>query len=181
MADNKPIIKATTPNSKKYDTKVDVYTSDPKGDHNSIHIAVNSDSKSAHIIDTTNGKTEHSDVKCFLTTACMRTFNNNFNDNCYELSVLRWFRDKFVSKSDIMHYYEIAPIIVESINGEENSSAVYKCIYENIVSYCVEQIENGNYEEAYTRYKNGVLALEEQYAKPALTNRLIKTLKLAMR
>ena len=32
MADDKPIIKATTPNSSKYDTKVDVYTSDPK-DH----------------------------------------------------------------------------------------------------------------------------------------------------
>lgn len=33
MADEKPIIKATPPNSKKYDTKVDVYTSDPRGDH----------------------------------------------------------------------------------------------------------------------------------------------------
>ena len=29
MADDKPIIKATTPNSDKYDTKIDVYTSDP--------------------------------------------------------------------------------------------------------------------------------------------------------
>ena len=55
MADDKPIIKATTPNSNKYDTKIDVYTSDPKGPHESIHIAVDSDSKSAHIIDTTNG------------------------------------------------------------------------------------------------------------------------------
>lgn len=26
MADEKPIIKATTPNSNKYDTKIDVYT-----------------------------------------------------------------------------------------------------------------------------------------------------------
>lgn len=31
MADDKPIIKTTTPNSKRYDTKVDVYTSDPRG------------------------------------------------------------------------------------------------------------------------------------------------------
>ena len=45
MADDKPIIKATTPNSSKYDTKIDVYTSDPKGPHESIHIAVDSDSK----------------------------------------------------------------------------------------------------------------------------------------
>ena len=51
MSNDKPIIKATTPNSSKYDTKVDVYTSDPRGPHESIHIAVDSDSKSAHIID----------------------------------------------------------------------------------------------------------------------------------
>ena len=56
MPNEKPIIKATTPNSDKYDTKIDVYTSDPKDTHESIHVAVDSDSKSAHIIDTTNGR-----------------------------------------------------------------------------------------------------------------------------
>lgn len=30
MAEEKPIIKVTTPNSEKYDTKIDIYTSDPK-------------------------------------------------------------------------------------------------------------------------------------------------------
>ena len=101
MSNEKPIIKATTPNSDKYDTKIDVYTSDPKGPHESIHIAVDSDSKSAHIIDTTSGNTEHTDVKCYLTTACMKYFKENFDDNCYELTVLRWFRDNFVSAEDI--------------------------------------------------------------------------------
>ena len=37
MADDKPIIKATTPNSKKYYTKIDVYTSESKGPHESIN------------------------------------------------------------------------------------------------------------------------------------------------
>lgn len=37
MADDKLIIKAITPNSKKYDTKIDVYTSEPKGTHESIN------------------------------------------------------------------------------------------------------------------------------------------------
>ena len=37
MADDKPIIKATTPNIKNYDPKIDVYTSDPKGPHESIN------------------------------------------------------------------------------------------------------------------------------------------------
>lgn len=178
MADDKPIIKATTPNSSKYDTKIDVYTSDPKGPHESIHIAVDTDSKSAHIIDTTNGGTEHTDVKCYLTSACMKYFQEKFDDNCYELTVLRWFRDNFVSKEDIEYYYDVAPIIVETINKEEKSGIIYDYIYNNIVDYCVEQIEQGNYEVAYSRYKNSVLVLEEQFAKPALTDRFVKTLKL---
>ena len=178
MADDKPIIKATTPNSDKYDTKIDVYTSDPKGPHESIHLAVDSDSKSAHIIDTTNGSTEHTDVKCYLTSACMKYFQEKFDDNCYELTVLRWFRDNFVSKEDIEHYYEVAPVIVETINKEKKPGIIYDYIYDNIVNYCVEQIEQGNYEAAYSRYKNSVLALEEQFARPKLTERLVKTLKL---
>lgn len=177
MADDKPIIKATTPNSEKYDTKIDIYSSDPKGPHESIHIAVDSDSKSAHIIDTTNGSTKHTDIKCYLTTACMKYFQEKFDDNCYELTILRWFRDNFVSQKDIDHYYQVAPIIVETINKEEKAGKVYNYIYKNIVDYCVKQIEQGNYDKAYSRYKNSVLALEEQFAKPLLQQRLIRTLK----
>ena len=128
MADDKPIIKATTPNSSKYDTKIDVYTSDPKGPHESIHIAVDSDSKSAHIIDTTNGSTEHTDVKCYLTTACMKHYMDEFDDNCYYLDILRWFRDNYVSLEDKKEYYSIAPKVVETINELENSNEMYNQI-----------------------------------------------------
>ena len=38
--------------------------------------------------------------------------------------------------------------------------------------------EKGNYDLAYSRYKNSVLTLEEQFVKPALINRFVKTLKL---
>ena len=107
----------------------------------------------------------------------MKYFQENFDDNCYELTVLRWFRDKFVSKEDIEHYYEVAPIIVESINNEENVDVIYNYIYDNIVYYCVNQIEQGNYDKAYSRYKNSVLTLEEQFAKPLLQQKLVKTLK----
>lgn len=177
MADDKPIIKASSPNSRKYDTKVDVYTSDPKGPHESIHIAVNSDSKFAHIIDTTNGSTEHTDIKCYLTSACMKYFQEKFDDNCYELTILRWFRDDFVSKEDTEHYYEVAPIIVENINNEDKANIIYDYIYDNVVDYCVKQIEQGNYDKAYSRYRNSVLTLEEQFTKPLLQQRLVKTFK----
>ena len=179
MADDKPIIKATTPNSEKYDTKIDIYTNNPREEHESIHIAINSDDKSAHIIDTTNGSTEHSDVKCFLTTACMRHYYSNFNDNCYELKMLRWFRDKFVDEDDIKHYYEIAPIIVEAINNEKESEIIYSYIYHDIIEYCIVQIETKNFEEAYFRYKNCILAFEEKFARPFLEKKLVKVLKLS--
>ncbi|MBE6139970.1 MAG: hypothetical protein E7172_00285 [Firmicutes bacterium] len=55
---------------------------------------------------------------------------------------------------------------------------IYDYIYDNIVDYCVEQIEQGNFDQAYNRYKNSILSLEEQFARPALTKRMIKTLKL---
>lgn len=77
MSDDKPIIKAATPNSERYDGKIDIYTDDPRGPHETIHIVVDSDEKEGRIIDTTNGETEYTDVKCYLTTACMRYYKEN--------------------------------------------------------------------------------------------------------
>ena len=70
-----------------------------------------------------------------------------------------------VSKEDIKHYYKIAPIIVGEIDKDNNNDIVYDYIYDNIVDYCVEQIENGNYAEAYKRYKDSVMILEKKYVK----------------
>ena len=41
----------------------------------------------------------------------------------------------------------------------------YDYIYDNIVDYCVNQIENGNYENAYLRYRESILDLERTYSK----------------
>ena len=106
---------------------------------------------------------DKSDNRCYLTTACMKYLREKFDDNCYELTVLRWFRDNFVSKNDIEHYYNVAPIIVTKINSEEKSNDIYNYIYDSIIDYCVTEIENGHYEEAYKRYKESILALEKHY------------------
>ena len=148
--------------------------------HDATHVNINYDKGSWS--STTHGP-DKSDTSsgsggCYLTSACMKYFQEKFDDNCYELTVLRWFRDNFVSKEDIEHYYEVAPVIVETINKEEKSGIIYDYIYDNIVNYCVEQIEQGNYDKAYIRYKSSVLTIEEQIAKPTLTNRMVKTLKL---
>ncbi len=157
---------------------IDIYTSDPKGEHSSIHINWDSKTGKGSITDTTNGSKETTDTKCYVTTACMRHKMENFDDNCEELTILRWLRDNFASKEDIEHYYTLAPMIVAEINSIDNNNEIYNYIYENVVSACVNAIKKGNYEFAYNRYKNSMIALEKQFVRPKLEARLIKTLKL---
>lgn len=157
--------------------KVDFYDKSPRNpDHKSIHTHINDDA-TYKTEDNVNGTVEKTSGSCYLTLACMKHMQDQFNDNCYVLTVLRWFRDNFVSKEDIKYYYEVAPIIVERINQEEKSGMIYDYIYDNVVDYCVTQIENGNYEEAYSRYKNSILCFEEQFAKPLLEQKIVKVLK----
>ena len=157
---------------------IDFYSSDPRGEHSSIHINWDSSTGKGSVTDTTSGSKDKSDVSCYLTTACMRHKMDNFDDNCEELQILRCFRDKYVSKQDIEHYYKTAPIVVDAINSIDNNNKIYNYIYENVISACVEAIKKGDYEFAYNRYKNSILTLEEQFARPKLEERLIKTLKL---
>ncbi len=124
------------------------YDKSPRNpEHKSIHTHINNDG-TYKTEDNVNGKTEKTSGVCYLTSACMNYFQEKFDDNCYELRVLRWFRDNVVSEEDINHYYQIAPIIVENINKQEKSDIFYEYIYNNIVVYFVKQIEKGNYDEA---------------------------------
>ena len=114
---------------------------------------------------------------CYLTTACMQHFAQQFNDKCYELQLLRWFRNNFVSEEDIAHYYETAPIIVSAINQLPNNNVIYSQIYFDIIEYCVKAIEHGQYDIAYKRYKDSILALEEKYARSVLEQRFVRVLQ----
>lgn len=175
MPDKKEINVHTDKRGKDH---IDIYSNDPKEDHTSIHINWNSTTGKGSITDTTNGSKETTDISCYLTTACMRHKMENFDDNCEELTILRWFRDKFVSKEDIDHYYKTAPIIVAAINSTDNNNDIYNYIYKNTINACVEAIKEGDYSFAYNRYKNSILNLEEEFAKPKLGDKLVKTLKL---
>lgn len=180
MSDNKnggKDIKVTEYGNKK-GAKIDFYSPDPKTKpHDSVHIKVNYENKTYEATTKINGNKETSSGGCYLTSACMKFFQEKFDDKCYELTVLRWFRDNFVSKEDIEHYYETAPVIVEAIDNDENSELIYNYIYDNVVDACVLAIENGDYEFAYNRYKESILLLEEQFARPLLEQRLIRVLK----
>ena len=170
-------IKVTT--DKNGNDHISFYGGEVDKPHDAAHVNINYDKSSWSSTTHNPDKSETNPWSggCYLTTACMMYFQENFDDNCYELTVLRWFRDNFVSKEDIEHYYEVAPTIVEGINNEEKSDIIYDYIYDNIVDYCVDQIEEGNYDKAYSRYKNSVLVLEEQFAKPLLEQKFTKVLK----
>ncbi len=158
---------------------INFYDGEVDEEHDAIHINIDYEdekwSSTTHNADKSDTKNDKGD--CYLTTACMRNFQDDFDDNCYELTTLRWFRDNFVSKEDIEHYYEVAPIIVDTINNEDDAYDIYNFIYENVVNYCVKEIEQEHYDNAYSRYKNSIMLLEEEYAKPVLQERLVKVLK----
>jgi hypothetical protein len=113
-------------------------------------------------------------TKCYLTTACMKNGKHNHDVQCYQLDILRWFQEHFVSKEEIEHYYEVAPTIIREIEESGHEDILYQYIYDNIVLYCVRKIEEENFEEAYSRYTNGILALEKQFAIPELNQEKFK-------
>lgn len=170
-------IKASTSSSGK--SKIDIYDSCPaeNKDHGSIHINYDDNTGQGTITDTTKGDKETTDVSCYLTTACMKYMKECFDDNCKELTVLRWFRDHFVKEEDIKHYYQTAPMIIDSIEKCQNKDKIYHYIYNDIVLFCVGMIENGNYDKAYQRYKSGVSSFEETFLRPELQKRFVYALK----
>lgn len=158
---------------KRGTTHIDVYDKNPKEEHGeSVHIRIRDDGKGKITTKTGDNKREETDTWCFLTTACMRYYHENFNDDCYELRMLRWLRDNCVLDEDVAHYYEVAPTIVERIE-KDNQEMVYNYIYDNLVSYCIMEIENGNYEEAVNRYKQIVCELERFYL-PDTSKKVLK-------
>ena len=97
---------------------------------------------------------------CYLTTACMHHHKYNFDDNCAELQVLRWFRDNYCSKEDIDHYYEVAPKIVKFIDSRTNKEDFYEHIYNAVILESIMAIGSEKYDTAYQIYKSNVEALE---------------------
>ena len=107
---------------------------------------------------------------CYLTTACMKHYMEEFDDNCYYLDILRWFRDNYVSKEDKKEYYEVAPKVVEVLDKRKDANTIYNEIYYKVIQVCVRLIENGKYEEAYKLYKENVLDLQNKYVKKLVLN-----------
>lgn len=103
---------------------------------------------------------------CFLTSACMTA--RGLADDCEELRVLRRYRDSVLKYrdgglEDIEHYYQVAPKIVEAINGQPSPAEEWDRLYREMVLPCVEKIKAGKTEDAYALYKDTVSWLENEY------------------
>lgn len=144
---------------------ISFYDGEVDEEHSAVHININYEKESWSSPSHNEDKSEsdHGSGGCYLTSACIKHFQENFDDNCEELLILRWFRDNYVSKQDVKHYYKIAPSIVKSIDSSPNNNEIYNDIYTNLVVACVNAIKRGEYDFAYKQYKDSVLALEKKF------------------
>lgn len=152
---------------KKTPSSLSVYSGDPQKPHDSVHFNQREDG-SFSVTEKIDG--EKSESSCYLTTACLKYLREQFDDACHELTVLRWFRDKFVKPEDVALYYKVAPKIVKGIDSlpKKKQENIYLSIYTDIVSVCVQFIEKGEYDLAYKRYKDSTLELQRLYAPNAI-------------
>ncbi len=103
---------------------------------------------------------------CYITTAVCR--NLNADDNCYELTLLRGYRDGYMSRlSDgedlIRSYYDVAPTIVKHIERRPEKEKIYQDIWSGYIRPCIRLIESGENEACLALYGRMVKDLKEQY------------------
>ncbi len=103
---------------------------------------------------------------CFLTSACVEA--KGLSDDCYELTVLRGFRDQYLRKTEngrneIAEYYFIAPQIVTAIKNRQDAAAIFEAIYSDMIKPCIEMIEQGDNDGAHSLYRKMVKQLQAQY------------------
>lgn len=103
---------------------------------------------------------------CYITTAVCNCLEKD--DDCYELTLLRNYRDQYLSnqpggKDLIEQYYSVAPQIVFGINQMRDAKNIYRDIYREYLSPCISLIENQEYEICKQMYSGMVVELENAY------------------
>lgn len=103
---------------------------------------------------------------CYITTAVCQ--NSGKSDDCYELTLLREYRDGYLRSSEhgeelIQEYYDVAPTIVKRIEKGQDKDAVYDDIYKQYLQPCISMIENKRLAECKELYCRMVRDLQEIY------------------
>lgn len=104
---------------------------------------------------------------CYITTAVCESMDRP--DDCYELSLLRTYRDEYLLKetedgaSMVQEYYDMAPTIVKRINREENAKVIYQDIWSEYLQPCIHFIEEEQQSDAKELYCNMVNDLANKF------------------
>lgn len=103
---------------------------------------------------------------CYITTAVCESFGKT--DDCYELNVLRNYRDTYLAalpdgEAMIEEYYDVAPSVVKHINQRENAGEIYRSIWDSYLFPCITMIEEGRNEECRSLYEEMVHTLRDRY------------------
>lgn len=145
-------------NKKKYDICMDCFR---KRNHYNLYTNTNTDNKSNLVVPTRLSG-------CFITTAICEYFDKE--DDCYELTTLRKFRDNWLKNQYdgiylIEEYYDIAPNLVERLNSLSIKDNVYHKLWYEYINICLKMIEEEKYQECKLKYIEMV-----NYLKKYLTN-----------
>jgi serine/threonine protein kinase len=105
---------------------------------------------------------------CFITTAVCEYLNKP--DDCYELTILRGFRDNWLAAQPsgealIKEYYKIAPIIVTALNLSNEKETIYRNLWSKYISPCIKLIELKAYSTCMDLYMEMVNNLKLKFVK----------------
>ena len=103
---------------------------------------------------------------CYITTAVCQARNRG--DDCYELSLLRDYRDSYLmgtgeGEALVQEYYNVAPTIVKHIDKREDSRDIYEGIWERYLKECIRLIEEGKRDDCREVYARMVTDLKDSY------------------
>jgi hypothetical protein len=109
--------------------------------------------------------TQRSGGCCLVTTACVTSMG--LPDDCYELRILRQFRDDYMRTRDhgdelVENYYELAPSVIAAIDARPDKAGIYREMFV-LVQNCVALIEASELEQAMRTYANIVLELKARF------------------
>lgn len=103
---------------------------------------------------------------CFLTTAVCEYYNRP--DNCFELEILRNYRDNWLKKqpdgpSLIEEYYKTAPLIVSRLTASENYPEYCRRLWNQYISPCLSLILENKNEECKKLYSEMFFCMKSEF------------------
>lgn len=110
--------------------------------------------------------TQNNSGGCFITTAACEYYGKD--DDCYELTMLRCFRDQWLRKQkngdvEIALYYECAPDLVERMKASPDYASTCEELMNKYIRPCVKLIETYQLEACHQLYIKGLEYMMNKY------------------